>query len=129
MFISVDLPAPFSPRSACTSPARTSKSTPSFAITPGNRFVIPRTSSTGGCCDIGRFYGGGRSPPPLRMLPLELDLGLDLDLPGSDLLGNRVRLRDERLRHLRTDRAEADAAVLEAVENVAAALQGTGLRL
>jgi hypothetical protein len=28
IFISVDLPAPFSPISACTSPARTEKSTP-----------------------------------------------------------------------------------------------------
>ena len=41
MFDSVVLPAPFSPRSACTSPAAASKVTPSFATTPGNRFVIP----------------------------------------------------------------------------------------
>ena len=33
--ISVDLPAPFSPNSTCTSPARSSKSTPSSASTPG----------------------------------------------------------------------------------------------
>src|SRR5439155_11589853 len=37
----VVLPAPFSPRSACTPPTLASKSTPSFATTPGNRFVIP----------------------------------------------------------------------------------------
>ena len=43
--ISVLLPAPFSPRSVCTSPARTSKSTRSLASTPGNRFVMPRISS------------------------------------------------------------------------------------
>src|SRR6185436_8810777 len=42
MFESVLLPAPFSPSSACTSPSAASKSTPSFATTPGNRFVIPR---------------------------------------------------------------------------------------
>src|SRR6266568_1166422 len=47
MFISVDLPAPFSPSSAWTSPWRRSKSTLSFASTPGNRFVIPRSSSRG----------------------------------------------------------------------------------
>src|ERR1700739_1996812 len=40
MLISVDLPAPFSPNSTWTSPRRKSKSTPSSAITPGNRFEI-----------------------------------------------------------------------------------------
>ena len=50
MFESVLLPAPFSPSSACTSPAAASKSTPSFASTPGKRFVIPRieTAEDGG---------------------------------------------------------------------------------
>src|SRR5881397_114446 len=42
MFESVDFPAPFSPSSACTSPTATSKSTASFASTPGKRLVIPR---------------------------------------------------------------------------------------
>src|SRR3954447_26528240 len=42
MFDSVLLPAPFSPSSACTSPTAASKSTPSFATTPGNRLVMPR---------------------------------------------------------------------------------------
>ena len=41
IFESVDLPAPFSPRSAWISPGSTSKSTPSFATTPGNRLLIP----------------------------------------------------------------------------------------
>src|SRR5437868_6002242 len=45
MFESVLLPAPFSPSSACTSPAAASKWTPSFASTPGNRFVIPRMTT------------------------------------------------------------------------------------
>src|SRR5215471_17571928 len=40
MLISVDLPAPFSPNSTWTSPRRRSKSTPSRATTPGNRFEI-----------------------------------------------------------------------------------------
>src|SRR4051794_20257968 len=48
MFESVDLPAPFSPSSACTSPAAASKSTWSLATMPGNRFVIPRSSTAGG---------------------------------------------------------------------------------
>src|SRR5437868_454349 len=57
MFESVLLPAPFSPRSACTSPAAASKSTRSFATTPGNRFVIPRIETAG---------GGGAPSAPLR---------------------------------------------------------------
>ena len=45
MFESVLFPAPFSPSSACTSPTAASKSTASFATTPGNRFVIPRIAT------------------------------------------------------------------------------------
>src|SRR4051812_9101970 len=47
MFESVLLPAPFSPSSACTSPAAAAKSTASFARTPGKRLVIPRISTAG----------------------------------------------------------------------------------
>ncbi len=46
MFISVDLPAPFSPSSACTSPRRTSNDTSSLATTPGNSLRMPRISRT-----------------------------------------------------------------------------------
>src|SRR5436189_6112009 len=56
MFESVLLPAPFSPSRACTSPAAASKSTPSFATTPGNRFVIPRSATPEG-------GGGGEACP------------------------------------------------------------------
>src|SRR5919199_1058350 len=45
MFESVLFPAPFSPSRACTSPTAASKSTRSFASTPGNRFVIPRSAT------------------------------------------------------------------------------------
>src|SRR3954468_13554252 len=48
MFESVVFPAPFSPSSACTSPAAASKSTPSLATTPGKRFVIPSSLTAGG---------------------------------------------------------------------------------
>jgi hypothetical protein len=44
---SVDLPEPFSPVSAWTSPGVMEKSTPSSARTPGNAFVTPRSSSSG----------------------------------------------------------------------------------
>src|SRR4051812_49983358 len=66
MFISVDLPAPFSPRSVCTSPRRSWKSTWSLATIPGKRFVIPRSSRTGTSLilDILRPCGGRRGRPP-----------------------------------------------------------------
>src|SRR5919202_5405366 len=57
MFESVLFPAPFSPSSACTSPAAASKSTRSFARTPGKRFVIPRIETAG--------EGGAPSAPLL----------------------------------------------------------------
>src|SRR5436190_3089142 len=47
MFESVLFPAPFSPSSACTSPGAASKSTESFASTPGKRFVIPCIATAG----------------------------------------------------------------------------------
>src|SRR5881392_3643190 len=59
MFESVDFPAPFSPSSACTSPGAASKSTPSFASTPGKRFVIPR---------IATAEDGGAPPAPLESI-------------------------------------------------------------
>src|ERR687896_784923 len=46
--MSVDLPAPFWPSRQCTSPARTSRSTPSSARTPGKDLTTPCTSSNGG---------------------------------------------------------------------------------
>ncbi len=45
--ISVDLPAPFWPSRQCTSPAATSRSTPSSARTPGNSLTMPRICSSG----------------------------------------------------------------------------------
>lgn len=45
--ISVDFPAPFCPSRQCTSPASTSRSTPSRARTPGNCLTMPRIASSG----------------------------------------------------------------------------------
>ena len=42
--ISVDLPAPFSPTRAWTSPARRSNETPFKACTPANALLIPVSS-------------------------------------------------------------------------------------
>src|SRR5262245_29449221 len=44
---SVDLPAPFSPSNACTSPGNSRKSTSANAFTPGNVTVMPLMSTTG----------------------------------------------------------------------------------
>src|SRR5688572_5213202 len=44
--ISVDLPAPFCPMSACTSPARSVSSTPASACTPGKAREMSRALST-----------------------------------------------------------------------------------
>src|SRR6266446_1693566 len=62
MLDSVVLPAPFSPRRACTSPAAASKSTRSFATTAGNRFVIPRKATAGGM--VGGSGGEAWTSPP-----------------------------------------------------------------
>src|SRR6478609_3806497 len=67
MFESVDLPAPFSPSNACTSPSTTSKWTFSFATTPGNRLVIPRSSTAVG---IKRGRARRSSRPPRTALAL-----------------------------------------------------------
>src|SRR5690606_31836841 len=44
--IVVDFPAPLGPRNPVTAPGRTSKVTPSTAVTPPYLFVSPRTVST-----------------------------------------------------------------------------------
>src|SRR4249919_1062626 len=76
MFISVVLPAPFSPSSACTSPAAASKSTRSFARTPGNSFVIFRmeTAATGEAPDEPAPLGRSRSRRGGFASPMRLSL-------------------------------------------------------
>src|SRR6478735_2947448 len=113
MFMSVDLPAPFSPSSACTSPRRTSRSTLSLATIPGNRFVMPRSSRTGGSSAIrGDSMGVGRltstvrsrrneegaplGAPSVKRMRCGLQRGGRLDLALDDQLLDPVHLRDER---------------------------------
>src|SRR4051812_14002561 len=69
VFISVDLPAPFSPTMACTSPRATRSSMSLFATTPGKRLVIPRSSTASGVDSSilsprGRCGGDGRGGGP-----------------------------------------------------------------
>src|SRR5262245_15214013 len=131
MFISVDLPAPFSPRSACTSPCRKSRSMWSFARTPGNCFVIPRSSSTvaagmGGAIVVRWPETGraGRARPSVKPRPCRLAvrvrraLGRSLDRPVRDLLRDGERGCDLLLRDGLVDRAESDTAVPGVEEDV-----------
>src|SRR6266581_9173824 len=59
-FMSVVLPAPFSPSSASTSPGYSCRSTWSLATSPPNLLTMPRASRTGSDADIGDAVGGRR---------------------------------------------------------------------
>src|SRR6266516_1545911 len=149
MFINVDLPAPFSPSRACTSPRRRSKSMPSLATTPGKRFVIPRSSRTRGSSLIARILvpptwrhrhvrrpavahrswaprGRGEPAPEDRFL-----LRQRLDLAAGDQLQELVRRVRELLpdgrRKLRAQPAVADPAVLGCVGVVESGLEARGV--
>src|ERR671922_2022441 len=131
--MSVDLPAPFSPRSAWTSPRRTSRSMWSFARTPGNRFVMPRSSRIGrsGSAIPGDPKGAGRARP-LRTDLLFL-AGRRLDPAAGDQRLDPVRLAGVLgplgPREPRAQLAEADTAVLDAEDLVAPAGEAARVRL
>ncbi|CAM2339414.1 hypothetical protein BVIET440_180125 [Burkholderia vietnamiensis] len=82
IFISVDLPAPFSPISACTVPRRTRNCTPSSATTPGKDLPTPRTSSrqsdaaAAGPADAGADAAGALSLAIERAI-----LAVNMDVP------------------------------------------------
>src|SRR5829696_9550438 len=122
MFISVDLPAPFSPRSACTSPRARSKSMWSFARMPGNSFVIPFSSRTVGAASA--IPGDSMAEAtPGNQEPADLERRGRLQLPRDQLLLDLVHPVDELLRNLRAGLADADALVLEVEDRVGAALE------
>src|SRR5262245_28920338 len=124
--MSVDLPAPFSPSSAWTSPRRRSKSTWSLATTPGKRFVMPRSSRTAGSCAIGgNPRGRERVPPPGLAVCLLLDRRVDLarlDLCGELVRALRVLPSDRRRQGL-AQPAVSDAVVLQREDRVVATLE------
>src|SRR4051794_37855543 len=102
MFIKVDLPAPFSPRSACTSPRRMSRSTSSLATIPGNSFRMPRIwrmrlSSTERDPNAKGRKGGHGGPPFPNDVRRRLERRGHLDLAGDDLRLVAVHERDPRL--------------------------------
>src|SRR5450755_5175130 len=85
-FISVDLPAPFAPVKACTSPACPTRSTASSAATAPKRLPTPRNSSSAGVnCALLLglpFFGQLARPPVVGLVQLrEL-----CRVGGSDIL-------------------------------------------
>src|SRR5437868_1431890 len=88
IFASVDLPAPFSPTRPCTSPARSSKSTPRRARTPANSLTMPTARTAAGGCPAAVSCSLTGSGPLVLRLPLA-DVRLRQD-PAAD------GLRDER---------------------------------
>src|SRR5215475_6373224 len=123
MFISVDLPAPFSPSSACTSPRRTSNETSSFATTPGNTLRMPRISRTSssltGVDAIARRREDETNRPPAELGQVLLaHRHRGRELAGDDLRLVLVHRVDPRLRHRRVDLAHADTIVLQVQDDV-----------
>src|SRR3954465_14369679 len=92
--MSVDLPAPFWPITAWTSPGKRRKSTPRSAWTPEKRFEIPCTSSTG----IASLTDFTSRRPSTSILPVREFLGGGLlrepALLGDDALGHRLAGHD-----------------------------------
>src|SRR5439155_1811739 len=88
-----------SPTTACTSPARSSMETSSFATTPGKRFVTPRITTRGGVLTL----PAPRRPPcekPLRSSgPLRARRGHDVAV--QDLLFVLLHRVDDVRRHQR----------------------------
>src|SRR5215472_4462658 len=135
MFISVDLPAPFSPSSACTSPRRTSSDTSSLATTPGNSLRMPRISRTSSSLTLtvamlSPVGGRAKSNSPSRRVGSSLlaQRGRRRERAGDDLRLVLVHQVLPRLRHRRADRADADAVVLQVERDVLAARPVSGLR-
>src|SRR5690242_8781568 len=117
--ISVDLPAPLSPTSAITSPARTSKSTSLSASTEPNVLVMPRSSRSGCSVNVGISDRGGGAPIGGRLHRSLGRLAVLLELADADvaLLDELVRVEtvDVRLRdpdHGQGNRRQVLAAVL-----------------
>src|SRR3954449_10447542 len=76
--INVDFPAPFWPSRQCTSPARTSRSTPSSARTPGNSLTMSViVSSTPPSASVMRHHRVGDHPGGADDARLRAHLGQD----------------------------------------------------
>src|SRR5579862_3905787 len=123
MFISVDLPAPFSPSNACTSPRRTSRSTSSLATVPGNSFRTPRISRTrsSAIAEHPKRNAKGRARgPPFRIHAASecLEAARHLERAGDDPRLVRGDELDPGPRNRRADPADAHATVLQVEQQV-----------
>src|SRR3989442_5716863 len=112
MFMSVVLPAPFSPSRAWTSPLRTSSVTPSLAMTPGKVLLISLTARRTGAPDgtDGNAEGADAeciwwgSPAPARSLPRTPAGAM------RNLCGNVMRIMDVLLPRTLEEALEMKAA-------------------
>src|SRR6185312_15829758 len=127
MFISVDLPAPFSPRSAWTSPSRRSKLMSSFATIPGKRFVTCRISRTRDRSGIrGILFRTRTHRWPTRAAARQRrSAARNVDVAGADLLRDVVELLDQgcAVGRFGAHLPVADAAVRDVVERLAPAFE------
>src|SRR5688500_7624444 len=97
--MSVVLPAPLGPISACTSPRATSRLTPSTATTPPKRLLTFFSESTGDSPGREQYYG--EQDDAHWQLPVER-VGAEQRAAGEQLL--------QREQHYRADRAAPEAA-------------------
>src|SRR5256885_148450 len=118
MRISVDLPAPFSPTSACASPVHTSSDAPRLACT-GRKYFSTSRISTVGARTVGADGARSSSRTPLASAG-------DGDAPGDDVAAQPLHARAHRVRDQRVIAlviGVADAFLPEAVR-VHATLEG-----
>src|SRR5436305_2184293 len=127
MFISVDLPAPFSPRSAWISPGSTTRSMWSLATRSPKRLVMPRSSSLRASsqrvaeCRRPPTGAGGRRAASLRLCRRD-----HLHLTADDVLLELGQLALQVGRHLAVELVEVgqlDAVVGERADGTTTALQ------
>src|SRR5579875_3887956 len=131
MFISVDLPAPFSPSRQWISPGATSRSMWSFAVSAPKRFVMPCSCSRTRA-PSSRVVERGRTGSARPRSGGSLEGGrrrardgavLDARLDGLQLAGQRRR----DLRRVVVEGREADATVLQRAD-VGRVVEGLRLR-
>src|SRR5688572_12096040 len=105
ILISVDLPAPFSPTRACTSPGSSSSPTPSSAVTPAKRLTIPSMRRTGGIAVITEAGGLTGAPRHRSVRVREVLRGVGL---VEEPVGEENLRRDLLLAEILLDRVEGE---------------------
>src|SRR4029077_16337195 len=90
----VDLPAPFSPKSATNSPSFTSRSIPDKTTLVSKLFSIPRRDSRGTAAPRERFCGPSETVLPSELIRCRFSafLRMFIDEGGNVFLGGQNRL-------------------------------------